>query len=375
MEGNSNISDDVWHGSTDLVVFPSNKALCLRAHGMVEATLRRHLSALVDAGLIIRRDSPNGKRYARKDTSGQNRFSDAFGFDLLPLVVRATEFEALAEITLNEKRASTLIKERISLKRRDIAKLIAMGLDEGLSGPWEDYRLAFLSLVTPLRKIRGGDKLSELEGVLGDLLLAINKTLELNIIQQNMSGNDDHIDRHQSNSNTECSNEFEPSSKGVRVDGVDPVDADAFAGTSVEQDYPLGMVMEACPDVNDYRFSGGKVSTWTDFLATVATIRPMLGISPSAWQEALTVLGVKQAHIVLATILQRSEHSSEVHVTSGEGVGTGLLTVNGSPAIKSAGGYLRALTEKARAGDFVLGPVLMALIGQRMKLKRSTGTL
>lgn len=53
-------------GDADLVVFPSNAQLSLRAHGMAEQTLRRHLSALVDAGLIIRKDSPNGKRYARK---------------------------------------------------------------------------------------------------------------------------------------------------------------------------------------------------------------------------------------------------------------------------------------------------------------------
>jgi replication initiation protein RepC len=30
--------------------------------------------------------------------------------------------------------------------------------------------------------------------------------------------------------------------------------------------------------------------------------------------------------------------------------------------IKSAGGYLRVLTTKARAGEFSLGPVLMALL-------------
>ncbi len=29
-----------------LVVFPSNRALCARAHGMAEQTLRRHLAAL-----------------------------------------------------------------------------------------------------------------------------------------------------------------------------------------------------------------------------------------------------------------------------------------------------------------------------------------
>ena len=53
-----------------LIVFPSNQQLALRAHGMALATLRRHLSALVDCGLVIRRDSPNGKRFARKGRGG-----------------------------------------------------------------------------------------------------------------------------------------------------------------------------------------------------------------------------------------------------------------------------------------------------------------
>ena len=37
-------------GDEDLIVFPSNDQLALRAHGMPPATLRRHLAALVDAG-------------------------------------------------------------------------------------------------------------------------------------------------------------------------------------------------------------------------------------------------------------------------------------------------------------------------------------
>ena len=65
-----------------LIVFPSNHQLALRAHGMAPATLRRHLAALVDCGLIIRRDSPNGKRFARKGQGGTIEM--AFGFDLAP---------------------------------------------------------------------------------------------------------------------------------------------------------------------------------------------------------------------------------------------------------------------------------------------------
>jgi replication initiation protein RepC len=58
---------------SNLIVYPSNKSLTFRANGMSPATLRRHLAALVQAGLVIRRDSPNGKRYARKGKGGCDR--------------------------------------------------------------------------------------------------------------------------------------------------------------------------------------------------------------------------------------------------------------------------------------------------------------
>ena len=80
---------------TGLIVFPSNRQLGIRANGMAPATLGRHLAALVDAGVVIRRDSPNGKRYARRNRAGE--VESAFGFDLTPMVARAEEYESLAD--------------------------------------------------------------------------------------------------------------------------------------------------------------------------------------------------------------------------------------------------------------------------------------
>ena len=62
--------------------------------------------------------------------------------------------------------------------------------------------------------------------------------------------------------------------------------------------FPLGMVLEACPDLADYARHG--ISQWPDFLAAATMVRPMLGISPSAWGDACDVLGEVQACIVLA---------------------------------------------------------------------------
>ena len=122
---------------------------------MPASTLRRHLAVLVDAGLIIRRDSPNGKRYARKDDAGEIEL--AFGFDLSPLVVRSEEFESLAADIEAEARALKLVRERITLCRRDIAKMIATGIEEGVptrrggQGPadWQEVHAAFRAMREP----------------------------------------------------------------------------------------------------------------------------------------------------------------------------------------------------------------------------------
>ena len=109
--------------------------------------------------------------------------------------------------------------------------------------------------------------------------------------------------------------------------------------------YPLGMVLEACPDILD--FASGGISSWRDLATTAAVVRSAIGVSPDAWAQALEVLGEHDASIVIAAILQRGEE------------------------IKSAGGYLRVLTAKARAGEFSLGPVLMALLrGKAAKAAR-----
>jgi replication initiation protein RepC len=59
-----------------------------------------------------------------------------------------------------------------------------------------------------------------------------------------------------------------------------------------ERAYPLGMVLSACPDIVGY--AKGGIANWRDFLATAAAVRPMLGISPSAWEEARTVMWARR---------------------------------------------------------------------------------
>ena len=99
-----------------MVVFPSNRALTARCHGMAESTLRRHLARLVDAGLILRHDSPNGKRCARRDRDSE--VLRAFGFDLRPLLVRAPEIAKAADAARDAVERLCALRECVSLHRR-----------------------------------------------------------------------------------------------------------------------------------------------------------------------------------------------------------------------------------------------------------------
>ncbi|TIU10201.1 MAG: replication initiation protein RepC, partial [Mesorhizobium sp.] len=95
-------------------------------------------------------------------------------------------------------------------------------------------------------------------------------------------------------------------------------------------------VLKACPEIAVYAVDG--IGSWRDLMVTAAQVRGYLGVSPSAYEDACHVMGQEIAAIVIAGILQRVQH------------------------INSAGGYLRVLTDKARAGEFSVGPMLMSLL-------------
>ena len=341
-----------------LVVFPSNTKLAARAHGVAPTTLRRHLAILVDVGIVIRRDSPNGKRYARRGEGGE--ISEAFGFDLTPLVARAEEFEALAAEVVAEKKALRLARERVTLARRDITKLIALGMDEGIPGDWAGLHATYLALVGALKRSATTQILLAAATDLEELAKDIANHLELFVNSQKSDGNESHNGHHKQNSKPDPY-VFEPAFEKDRGEAErlqtqpEPCEEQdegvpAASDQRVRLGTPLPMVLEACPDILDYFPQNASASPdWSGFLKAAELVRAMLGISPDAWRDAVETMGQADASIVVAAILQKGDE------------------------VRFPGGYLRALTEKKRAGEFSVGPVLMALIGTKLKALRESG--
>lgn len=295
-----------------LVVYPSNRSLAERAHGMAESTLRRHLAALCQAGLIQRNDSPNGKRYAHKDADGTVEL--AFGFDLRPLLVRAEDIARAACAARDTARRMKRLRSEISVVKRDALKLAAYGQEQGIDGDWPRIDGALLDLHREGRRKLSEPALEALLGHLKALLADVHSLLET----EEMSGNDINCERQYQSSKPD-SFESEPCQEKQ--------DAPSF---------PLALIRKACPHVLDY--SPDPVRHWHQLVGLAGLVRGMMGISPDAWTAAQTAMGPKHAAIVVAAILQRVDH------------------------IQSPGGYLRALTRKAEEGAFSPGPMIMALL-------------
>ncbi|APG93728.1 plasmid replication protein RepC [Sinorhizobium americanum] len=346
-----------------LVVFPSNAQLSLRTHGMAGTTLRRHLACLVEAGLIVRRDSPNGKRYARKSRNGA--IGEAFGFDLAPLIARADEFRGAAAKLAAEQQHLRLVRERLSLCRRDITKLLELSREISPDADCLGLESEFQHLIAGLpRKAPAGvfeallEKLAKLRG-------SLTNRLETLLNSEKTAANDHQDGCHKQNSDPDSQFESEPGlGKGGEVDLADnsyrtkshdrtgepeqrwrdeasprlpnsslppaaPVDR-------LRRQIPLPAVLQACPQIADYGPSG-RVQNWNDLMTAAIVVRTMLEVSADAYEDACAVLGYENAATVMACILERADR------------------------INSPGGYLRDLTRRARQQAFSLAPMIGAL--------------
>lgn len=336
-----------------LVVFPSNAQLSVRAHGITESTLRRQLGALVDAGLIQRRDSPNGKRYAHRSRDGE--IEQAYGFDLSPLLARATELALLAQDVAAERMRFRRAKEALTICRRDVRKLITAAIEEGAPGNWGHVETMYIGILA--RHPRYPDR-NQVERTLDEMELLRTEVLNLLEMQsetENMHGNAVLDDCHIQNSKPESINELEPSSGKEQGESV-PEELHAKSATPGEtkakleqiKAFPLGMVLRACPQIADYG-PGGGIAHWRELMTAAVVVRSMLGVSPSAYEEACNAMGPENAAVAIACILERSNF------------------------INSPGGYLRDLTRRSERGKFSLGPMLMALLKANSETTRRVG--
>ncbi|MEM6900364.1 MAG: helix-turn-helix domain-containing protein [Pseudomonadota bacterium] len=104
------------------ICFASNATIAKRTHVSVQ-TVERHISTLVELGLIRRVMSANGKRWARRDQQG--RVVTATGLSLMPLSERNTEFIQEAQRHADRVLEFTVLRDKVSAALARLRELVA----------------------------------------------------------------------------------------------------------------------------------------------------------------------------------------------------------------------------------------------------------
>ncbi len=322
--------DKILDGSVPLIVFPSNHELSMRLRGMSAPTIRRHIATLVEIGFILRRDSPNGKRFVRRDSNGE--IAMAFGFDLAPLTFRAAEIETQAEKIREENRIRQQLRFSITIHLRDISKTILSALNENRKGDWEALYDQLQALSGRVERNGTLTNLTIREQALSNLRRQVENLYLSNVSEPQMSGNERENEHHIQNSNIESFDKTKPVK--TEKSEIQIADKQTTARTQIKTPH-LSEILNHCPQIENYAVHG--IQNWKDLVTTAGHIRSMLGITLSAWQQACESMGEINAAVTVAALLERSDR------------------------IHSAGGYLRKLSQKAEIGQYSVQPVLRAL--------------
>ncbi len=295
-----------------LIVFPSNKSICERLNGMPCSTMRRHIAALVASGLIIRRDSPNGKRYARQ--YGPERV--AYGFDLAPLAASAQDIADAANEQRHKAARIKSLRETLTLMRRDLSALVEDGRRAASAqANWD--ALSDLVILTA-RTLRRKLALADLEDIRTRLDQALNEAKAA----INWS-----VSEKMSTSNAQNEQHYQSTEKNHSVSKPENDEHPRQLLCHSAENHPsLPVVVSACKEIRTY--CDAPIRSWPEFLRAADTVAPMMGISRDIWSLAKTQMGSIPASIALAAMLERFQN------------------------IRSPSAYLRVLGRKALEGSY-----------------------
>ena len=142
-----------WERGGHPIVWPS-ASMQQEALGLSDAQTKRLNRALIEAGLITMKDSPNGKRYGHRDPKG--RLVEAYGFDLAPIAMRYAEFIHLAEEAKAERAALGRLRRRATIARKGVVQILETAQEYGFDG--EEWQTLARETAAITRSLRGADR-------------------------------------------------------------------------------------------------------------------------------------------------------------------------------------------------------------------------
>jgi replication initiation protein RepC len=307
------------------------------------------LNALIRAKLITPVDSPSGRRWGHRDTTG--KIIEAYGFDLSPIGLRHSEFVALTERAAAEERERTGLRRRLTIARKAIQQIAETAIEHQLTDRDWCYWLA--EALTRVLTVRDELPLDQLHAILAELeqrraegeaalcaafdsrQITPAGAIECTPITTTTQPKADNSATRKIDSGKASSS---PGDSPTCPDPVFPEDSPILSAVTPK------FVLNVSPELKTYLVTTSP--SWTDIVEAANGLRQQLGISRPAWIDACQAMGRYQAATAVAMIAAKGEN------------------------IRSPGGYLRGMTSRAQNGELHLSNSLWGLA----RRERSPGT-
>jgi replication initiation protein RepC len=332
-----------WEEGARPIVWPS-ASMQQEALGLSPTQVKDINRRLIELGLVTMKDSPNGKRYGKRDPKG--RIVEAYGFDLSPVAARHAEFVRLAEEGRAERAAMGRLRRRATIARKAIIQILETAAEYAIEG--EEWITLARESEALARALRGVERVDEMETGVKSLerrQQAGRERLEtlLGVVETDPMGaeNRPHIYNYKPT--------FDPNKDTVNAAGQ----CGGEGGTAVSQSpVPVqpkrpekGMVHGIRPDelvrltpkLKPYLRRPNP--TWPDIIDAADWLRHDLGVSKSLWGDACLAMGRELAAVALAIVSTKDEEHFRT----------------------SPGGYFHGMVTKAKAGELHLERTVWAL--------------
>jgi len=320
---------------------------------------------LVEIGLVTMKDSPNGKRYGKRDPQG--RIVEAYGFDLSPLAARLEEFQAVAARAREERERLRHLRRRVTIARKGLDQVLETAAELGLADAvWGKLGSEGRSLALALRQVENLDEMElgvcslerrqreARERLESATSMPVHNSSEAVDSDPKGSENRPHQYNYKSNLNL----------KEDTVMALRESSSVAEAGASIPKTAPVPTQAKTQerPAVKPPRTDSGPVlrittdelvclaprlkpyltspcPTWPDIIEAADWLRHDLRVSQPLWGDACLAMGREQAAIALAIVSAKPAE----HFTS------------------TPGGYFSGMVARAKAGTLNLSRTIWGI--------------
>src|SRR5271170_7666692 len=332
-----------WERGARPLVWPS-ALLQQEALGVSETQAKRLNRYLIERGLITMKDSPNGKRYGRRDARG--RIVEAYGFDLSPLAARYKEFVQLAEEGRAERAAMGRLRRRATIARKGIAQILETARDYDLRGEeWPTLEREAQAIVQELKR---AELPSDLEATVVSLerrQYEARNRLEMLLKDVNkvpsQPENAPHQYTYKQNPYPQQDTVIASKTSSKPQEDPAPVSAAPETPTRPEKGMVHGIhpeeLVKLAPRLKSYLRRPNP--TWSEIIDAADWLRHDLDVSKPLWGDACLTMGRDLAAVALAIVSTKDPEHFRT----------------------TPGGYFHGMVQKAKAGELHLERTVWAL--------------